>query len=454
MLPVVATCRRYILRPSSSLLRAMNPAPIVVIILAAGEGTRMKSSRAKVLHGFAGRSMLQHVLRAIEPLQAERTIVVVGPGMEAVSYEASAQQSVVQRERLGTGHAVACVRDSVADLLATEHPGSAGRFDVLVVYGDTPLLRSETLARMAARRGKDPAAAPLVGLAFEAIDPSPYGRVITNATGHVMRVVEARDADKKEQAITLCNAGLLFADGHRLFEWVARLSNDNAKGEYYLTDLFAMAASDAVPAILEQASEQEVMGVNDRHELAKAAAVMQDRLRRDAMEQGVTLVDPASVWLSWDTSFGQDVVVEPNVTFGPGVQVAEGAEIRSFSHLEGARVGPGARIGPYARLRPGTVIEAKARVGNFVEIKNSRSGRGCQGKSLELHRRCYRSVPSANIGAGTITCNYDGLRQGEDRNRMLALSLASNTALGGAGDGRQASHGGGGKYQYGEAVAD
>lgn len=382
----------------------------------------MKSRVPKVLHQIAGQSMLRHVLDAVEAANPDRIVVVVGPGMERVAEAAQPHRTAVQKDRLGTGHAVGCAREALADLLA-----NSGAFDLLVAFGDTPLMRTATLQAMRAQRHGSEQPADLVGLAFRARDPAPYGRVLLDPEGRIDRVVEARDANAAESAVDLCNAGLLLGDGHKLFDWIAGLSNDNAKGEYYLTELFAMARADGLAARYVEATEEEVMGVNDRMELAWAATVMQDRLRRQAMAGGATLEDPASVRLSWDSRLGRDVVVEPNVYFGPGVQVGEGARIRAFSHIEGADIGPGAQIGPYARLRPGTVLEANARIGNFVEVKNARFGVGAKANHLTYVGDATVGA-GANIGAGTITCNYDGFAKSRTEIGAGAF-IGSNSAL-------------------------
>jgi bifunctional UDP-N-acetylglucosamine pyrophosphorylase/glucosamine-1-phosphate N-acetyltransferase len=332
-----------------------------------------------------------------------------------------AHDTVVQSERLGTGHAVLAAGPQLAPLLEQD-----GDMDVLVIYGDTPLIRPETLREM--RRPLEGSGALLVGLAFRPQDPARYGRVIVDADGLVERVVEYVDAGDDERAVSLCNAGILIADAATLFDLVARLDKDNAKGEYYLTDIFALARSTGKPArMIEAAYPSEVLGINDRRELAGAEKVLQERLRAFALDGGVTMVDPATVWLSWDTTFDGDVHIEPNVVFGPGVRVERGARIRAFSHLEGAVVGPGAQVGPFARLRPGTRLGEGARVGNFVEIKNASLGDGAKANHLSYVGDANVG-PKANIGAGTITCNYDGF--GKHVTEIGAgVFIGSNTAL-------------------------
>jgi len=392
-----------------------------VVVLAAGQGTRMRSSLPKVLHELAGRPMLAHVLASVMALHPEKVVVVVGPEMERFPDAMLAHDTVVQSERLGTGHAVLAAGPQLAPLLEQE-----GDMDVLVIYGDTPLIRPETLREM--RKPLEGSGALLVGLAFRPQDPARYGRVIVDADGLVERVVEYVDADDTERAISLCNAGILIADGATLYDLAARLDKDNAKGEYYLTDIFALARAAGKPArMIEAAHPSEVLGINDRRELAGAEKVLQERLRASALDAGVTMVDPATVWLSWDTTFDGDVHIEPNVVFGPGVRVERGARIRAFSHLEGVVVGPGAQVGPFARLRPGTRLGEGARVGNFVEIKNSSLGDGAKANHLSYVGDANVGA-KANIGAGTITCNYDGF--GKHVTEIGAgVFIGSNTAL-------------------------
>ena len=381
----------------------------------------MKSAHPKVLHALAGRPMLAHVLAVAEQLAPERIVVVAGPGMEAVAEITRPHEVAVQDERLGTGHAVGCARALLA-------PGQVGDddFDLLVIYGDTPLLRLETLERMLARR-EGPDAPAIVGMAFRPDDPGRYGRVMLDSRDRVQRIVEFVDAGPAERSVELCNAGMLIADGGRLFSWIEALDNDNAKGEFYLTDVYALASAEDATAVMVEAPEEEVQGVNDRRELAMAEAVIQRRLRNRAMAAGATLIDPDSVWLSWDTRLARDVVVQPGVFFGPGVAVEEGVEIRAFSHLEGVRLGPGAIVGPFARLRPGTVLEQDARVGNFVEVKNARLGPGAKANHLTYLGDAEVGA-KANIGAGTITCNYDGFAKHRTEIGAGAF-IGSNSAL-------------------------
>ena len=366
-----------------------------IVMLAAGLGTRMKSDLPKVMHPLAGRPMIQHglaTLTALTPAPAQ-IAVVIGPGMAAVAEAVAPWPTALQTERLGTAHAVNAARD-----LIPRHG------TVLVLYGDTPLVTPQTYQHLLAARD-DRAAVVVMG--FRPADPSRYGRLIINGGGALETIVEARDATPAQQAIGLCNAGIMAIDGARLFALIDRIGNANAKGEYYLTDIVALARADGLRCAVVEADVTELMGIDSRAGLAAAEAIVQTELRARAMVAGVTLIDPASVWFSHDTVLARDVVVQPNVFFGPGVRVGEGAEIRSFSHLEGATVAAGAQIGPYARLRPGAAIGPKARVGNFVEVKNATLGDGAKANHLSYIGDATIGA-AANIGAGTITCNYDG----------------------------------------------
>ena len=404
----------------------MSDHKLAVVVLAAGLGTRMKSERPKALHKVAGRSMLGHVLGAAATLAPERVVVVAGPGMEpAVAAEAEAAgvpfRVAVQHDRLGTGHAVATAKPA---LEGYHGPGGAG--DVLIVFGDTPLLRPETLRSMVERR-RAPAAPTVLGLAFRPADPARYARVEIDERGQVLRVIEYPDASEAELKIATCNGGILLAEGPALFEMVDSLSNDNAKGEYYLTDVFAMANARGLSVQSAEADPDEVLGADSRKGLARAESIAQARLRARALEEGATLIDPDSVWFSWDTRIGRDVTIEPHVVFGPGVMVEDEVEIRAFSHLEGAQVKRGAVVGPFARLRPGTVIGENARIGNFVETKNAVLGAGAKASHL-TYLGDSEVGEEANIGAGTITCNYDGIEKHRTTIGAGAF-IGSNTAL-------------------------
>ncbi|HIP78469.1 MAG TPA: bifunctional UDP-N-acetylglucosamine diphosphorylase/glucosamine-1-phosphate N-acetyltransferase GlmU [Kiloniellaceae bacterium] len=398
----------------------MSARKLAVVILAAGKGSRMKSDLPKVLHPVAGKAMLWHVQASVATLSPEETVVVIAPGMADVEAAAAPSRCAVQQQALGTGHAVAAAREALEPLLGLVET------DVLVVFGDTPLLTPATLQRMVAARA-EPAAPDIVGLAFRPQDPAQYGRVILDDEQKIEKIVEYADADSAQRQIGLCNAGIVIGSGRRLFELIDRLDSHNAQGEYYLTDIFGLAHQEGRPAGVVEGPAAEVLGVNSRQDLALAEAAMQDRLRRQAMAGGATLIDPATVWLSADTQLGRDVTVYPSVFFGPGVTVGDDVEIRSFCHLEGAKVADGAVLGPFARLRPGARIGAGAHVGNFVEIKDAELGAGA--KANHLSYLGDASVgPAANIGAGTITCNYDGFAKHHTAIGAGAF-IGSNTAL-------------------------
>lgn len=371
---------------------------VAAIILAAGDGTRMKSARAKPLHEVAGRSLLAHALASTAALDAARTVVVTAPGADAVADEARrvcpGAHIAEQGERLGTGHAVRMAESAMA--------GFDG--DAIALFADTPFVTRETLQAM---RDALAGGAAVVALGFEAADPTGYGRMIAEGD-RLDRIVEHKDATEAERAVTLCNSGVIAADAGLLFELLAKVTNDNANGEYYLPDVVSLARAAGRDCAVVRCAEAETMGVNSRADLARAEAAFQARARMNAMAEGVTLVDPATVWFSHDTDLARDVIVEPNVIFAPGVVVEEGATIRAGSHLEGAHVAAGAVIGPYARLRPGAVIGAGAKVGNFVEVKNAVFGEGAKANHLAYVGDADVG-PGANIGAGAITCNYDGV---------------------------------------------
>lgn len=369
--------------------------PLAAIILAAGQGTRMKSNRHKVLHPVAGRPMLLHLLSAIEELGAERKIVVVGAGRDQVEAAVAGHDVhiAVQEKQLGTGHAVAQAHDALTHF--------AG--DVLILYGDVPLVSSATMRAMIERlnRGDEPRA---VVLGFRPEDPAAYGRIVADPQGVICKMVEYKDASSEERSITLCNSGLMAVRASDLFVLLDKIGNDNAAGEYYLPDIVMLPG--ATSAVIETEAD-EVAGVNSRAELAGVEAIWQRRRRAEAMRDGATLIAPETVFFSYDTKLGRDVVVEPHVLFGPGVVVADDVTIHGFSHIEGATISKGAEIGPYARLRPGAEIGAKAKVGNFVEIKKAVLGEGAKANHLSYIGDASVGA-GANIGAGTITCNYDG----------------------------------------------
>ena len=357
----------------------------------------MKSDLPKVLHRVANRPMISHLLDALSAISSERTVVVVAPGMTELVEAVAPADTAVQTEALGTGHAVLAARDRMADFTG----------DVLVLFGDTPLLTAETMQDMlmARRAAENPA---VVVLGFRPDDPAEYGRLVTAADGGLEAIVEFKDASDAQREIGLCNAGIMAIDGNHLFSLLDAVGNDNANGEYYLTDIVELARDRGLRcAVVEAADPVEVMGVNSRAQLAEAEAAMQARLRHRAMAGGVTMTDPETVWLSADTKIGRDVIIGPNVVFGTGVTIADNVEIRAFCHIDQAEVASGAVIGPFARLRPGAKLERDVHVGNFVEIKQALVEEGAKVNHL-TYIGDARIGPRANIGAGTITCNYDG----------------------------------------------
>jgi bifunctional UDP-N-acetylglucosamine pyrophosphorylase/glucosamine-1-phosphate N-acetyltransferase len=369
----------------------------LAIVLAAGEGTRMKSAHPKVLHEVAGRSLLGHVLEAVRAAGGTAAAVVVGPDHAAVASEARAAlpqtEIFVQSERRGTAHAVLAAGEAIA----------RGADDVLVIFGDTPLVRPQTLGRL---REAVAGGAAIAVLGFRPADPTGYGRLMTEGKT-LLAIREEIDASASERAITLCNGGLMALAGATALDILGRIGSDNRKKEFYLTDAVAIARSQGLDAVAIEVTEDEVSGINTKAQLAAAEQAMQQRLRQAALDDGVTLVAPETVHLSADTQLGRDVVVEPYVVFGPGVVVEEGARIRSFSHLDGAHVGRNAIVGPFARLRPGAKLEADVHIGNFVEVKEALIETGAKANHLSYIGDA-RVGPGANIGAGTITCNYDG----------------------------------------------
>ena len=371
----------------------------LAIVLAAGKGTRMKSELPKVMHRLAGATLLAHVLQAAKAAGIDGIAVVVGPGMEEVGAAASALvsklQVFVQAKQQGTADAVKAAREAFEDF-----PGH-----VLILYGDTPLLRPETLARV---RGELEAGADLVVIGFEAEDPTDYGRLLLDDRGRLAAIREEKDASEEERALTLCNSGIMaFRSSKTLLGLLGRIGNDNAKGEFYLTDAVALARGDRLETRMALSEQEEVLGVNSRAELAEAEAAMQRRLRAEIMANGATLVAPETVFFSHDTRVGKDVTIEPHVVFGRGVVIEDGATIRGFCHIEGARIGPGAVVGPFARLRPGASLAKDAHIGNFVEIKQAEIAEGAKVNHLTYIGDASVGA-GANVGAGTITCNYDG----------------------------------------------
>ncbi len=392
--------------------------PLAAVLLAAGRGTRMRSRLHKVLHPIAGRPMIGHLMAELDELGPARRVVVVGDRGEQVetALEGSGAIVVRQEPQLGTAHAVLQAEAALA--------GFEGL--ILVLFADVPLIRHTTMAGLVRRCAAGDAPSIAV-LGFRPPEPGHYGRIIADGHGRIARMVEARDATPDELAVPLCNSGLMAVRSADLWRLLKRVGNANSAGEYYLPDIVMRAAADGLASVVVEAGADEVAGVNSRAELAAAEALMQQRLRRRAMEGGATLVAPETVHLSHDTVLDADVTVEPFVVFGPGVRVAEGATIRAHSHLEGASVGEGCDVGPFARLRPGTRLEAGAKVGNFVEVKKAVLGPGAKANHLSYLGDATVGA-GANVGAGTITCNYDGFAKHRTEIGDGAF-IGSNSAL-------------------------
>nr|WP_314444314.1 bifunctional UDP-N-acetylglucosamine diphosphorylase/glucosamine-1-phosphate N-acetyltransferase GlmU [uncultured Sphingomonas sp.] len=392
--------------------------PLAVVILAAGQGTRMRSDLHKVLHPLAGKPMLMHLLDTVDGLEAERRVVVVGKGREQLEDALHGHRLTlaVQAEQKGTGHAVAQAADALAGFDGT----------VLVLYGDTPCIEAATLEAMRARLETDDQPGVVV-LASCPEDPAAYGRVILGAGDTIAKMVEYKDASPEERAVRLCNSGMMAVAAADLFRWLGKVGNDNAAGEYYLPDIVMVAAAEGRHSVAVECEAWQTAGINSRSELALVEREWQGRRRSRAMAEGATLLDPETVWFSADTWLGRDVLIEPSVFFGPGVSVADGAIIRAFSHLEGASVGAGAEVGPYARLRPGAELGERSKVGNFVEIKKARLGRKAKANHLSYIGDAEVGE-GANIGAGTITCNYDGFFKYQTRIGAGAF-IGSNSSL-------------------------
>ena len=375
----------------------MTTPPFAAVILAAGKGTRMKSDLHKVLHPIAGQPMLGHLLASVDALGPAAKVVVVGSGRDQVEHYVGPQGAdiVLQEPQLGTGHAVQQAEQSLQSF--------AG--DVLILYGDVPLVPAATMARMLERLNAQDAPAAVV-LGFRPDDALAYGRIVADG-GVIRKMVEYKDASPEERAVTLCNSGLMAVKAADLWALLARVGNDNAAREYYLPDIVMLALADGRSSAVIEAEAWEVAGINSRGELALVEADWQKRRRLAAMADGVTLIAPETVWFGHDTRLGRDVVIEPNVWFGPGATIGDHVVIHGFSHIEGATVAAHAEIGPYARLRPGAEIGEKAKVGNFVEIKKARLGKGAKANHLSYLGDATIGA-GANVGAGTITCNYDG----------------------------------------------
>lgn len=392
--------------------------PTALIILAAGKGTRMNSDLPKVLHSLAGAPLLAHAMRSGAPLEPERVVIVAGHGADKVRASALAfnpdASIALQTEQLGTGHAADQARDQLADFDG----------DVIVLYGDTPFISPDTLEAMLAAKAEGHA---VVVLGFQADDPARYGRLMVDAENRLQAIVEARDATPEQLAVTFCNSGVICADRAQLFDLISKTGNDNASGEYYLTEIVALANDAGLSCATVACDEAETLGIDSREGLARAEAAFQARARIEAVENGATLLAPESVYFAYDTAIGRDVVIGANVVFGPDVTVETGARIQPFCHLEGCHISRDATIGPFARLRPGAEISENAHIGNFVEIKNALVDEGAKINHLSYVGDADIGA-AANIGAGTITCNYDGVMKHRTKIGARAF-IGSNTAL-------------------------
>lgn len=370
--------------------------PLAVIVLAAGKGTRMKSDLHKVLHPIAGHPMLLHLLSSLGEVGLDRQVIVAGDRREQIeaALGGSGAEVVVQEPQLGTAHAALMAKEALADFSGL----------VLVCFGDVPFLSAATVRRLC---GALTGGAKVAVLGFRPADTAAYGRIIADGDGTVRKMVEHKDASAEERAVNLCNSGVIVAHSDDMWRLLEAVGNDNAAGEFYLPDVATNAIAEGARVVVVETDEAEVMGINSRAELAEAEARWQQRRRRLAMDEGASLIAPETVWFAWDTQLGRDVLIEPNVFFGPGVRVADGAKIRANCHIEGASLGAGVEVGPFARLRPGTVLEEKAKIGNFVEVKKATMGKGAKANHLTYIGDAEVGA-GANIGAGTITCNYDG----------------------------------------------
>ncbi len=392
--------------------------PFSVIVLAAGQGTRMRSDTHKVLHPIAGKPMLMHLLDTVDALGARQRVVVVGKGRDQVEVGLNGRGVTVahQAEQKGTAHAVQQAQSVLA--------GFEG--NILILYGDTPFVAAETLTAMLERLdGADGPA--IVVLASSPDDPKAYGRVILGEGDTIAKMVEYKDATEAERAVRLCNSGMMAVRSADLWRWLSQVGNDNAAHEYYLPDVVMVAAGEGRASVAVETDPWQTAGVNSRAELAHLELDWQRRRREQALEQGATLVDPESVWFSHDTKLGRDSTIEPHVVFGPGVTIEDFATIRAFCRIEGATIASGCEVGPFARLRPGATLETGAKVGNFVEVKKARLGAGAKANHLSYIGDADIGA-RANIGAGTITCNYDGF--GKYRTEIgEGAFIGSNTAL-------------------------
>jgi bifunctional UDP-N-acetylglucosamine pyrophosphorylase/glucosamine-1-phosphate N-acetyltransferase len=394
----------------------MDSQSVAAIVLAAGKGTRMRSSLPKVMHPIGGRPMLSHLLSTVARAGIERVVVVVSPDMAEETRKLVDGQVAIQDPAQGTGHAAQCAMPALEGFEGT----------VLVLFGADPLVSTETLRRLIEARSSADAPA-IVVLGFRPEDPAQYGRLVIEPTGRLRKIVEFWDADEATRAIDLCNSGVIAADASMLSALLSRLSNDNAKGEYYLTDIVELACQEGTTCAVVEGDPSELIGIDTRSDLARAEAAFQQQARQRVLDGGATMTDPGSVWFCFDTEVGADVVIEPNVVFGPGVKIADHVTIKAFSHLEGCHVHPGAMVGPYARLRPGTDIGARAKIGNFVEVKKSEISPGAKVNHLTYIGDATVGE-NANIGAGTITANYDGFRKSKTEIGPDA-SIGSNAVL-------------------------
>jgi bifunctional UDP-N-acetylglucosamine pyrophosphorylase / glucosamine-1-phosphate N-acetyltransferase len=389
----------------------------LAVVLAAGDSTRMKSSMSKVLHPVAGRPMIAHVMASIGASGVSDVVLVLGRDAEKVAkagaLDGMTVESVLQTERLGTGHAVLTARDAIA----------RGYDDILVAYGDVPLI---TPGPLTAAREALAAGADVVVIGFHTQNPSGYGRLLVE-NGELVAIREEKDATEAERAVTWCNSGLMAINGQKALDFLSRIGNANAKGEYYLTDVVEIARADGGKVVAVDAPESELTGCNNRAELAVLERIWQERRRHELMVSGVTMIAPETVFLCHDTVIGQDALIEPNVVFGPGVTVEGGAVIHAFSHLEGAHVATGATVGPFARLRPGANLAEGSKVGNFCEVKKAEIGRGAKVNHLTYIGDATVGAET-NIGAGTITCNYDGVNKHETHIGAGAF-IGSNSSL-------------------------
>lgn len=392
-----------------------NPSPLACVVLAAGQGTRMRSDLPKVLHPVAGVPMIRHVLNACAELLPQQMIVVVAPGMEEVEKAIAPNRSALQPKPLGTGDAVKAARAALKDF----------KGDILVLFGDTPLVTASALRVLQAKRHETKAAIVVGGFAPQ--DPSPYGRLVLDKQGNLEKIIEAADATPEQRSLALCNGGIMLFDAAKLWPLLDGLRADNAKKEFYLTDCVALAREAGEKCAVVELPADEVLGINTRVELAEAEKLMQKRLRQKAMLDGATLADPDTVYLSADTKIGRDVTIGQNVVIGPGVEIGNKVDLRAFCHIEETRIEDGAIIGPFARLRPGTVVRPEAHIGNFVELKNTEVGRGAKINHLSYIGDAFVGA-TANVGAGTITCNFDGFRK-HHTHIGAGTFIGSNTSL-------------------------